>query len=74
MKTLKLSSGLEIDANRDIIGISGALEVGLGYDEMFRPEDENYRERPLTAAERAELADHMIALWQRFKANGPVSP
>lgn len=57
-------SGKEAYTNCGIIGIDEELEVSEGYDGAF--EDWNSNE-PFTAAERAELADYMIALWSRFK-------
>jgi hypothetical protein len=62
------SSGITQYANGGIIGINPGLEVFGGYDDrgisqVFEHTD--YRE--LTIAERRELADHMILLWQKYK-------
>ena len=68
---MKLSSGRNIDANSGVIGINEDGEVFSGYDERVlgidRPEWAGDDEAPFSAAERAELADLMIARWQAFK-------
>lgn len=65
-------SGRTASANRGIIGISPDLTVTDGYDSGFDtdpPRESFYDEdaQPLTDAERADLADYMIALWTAFK-------
>lgn len=64
----RLSTGREIRANKGFVGINDRLEVAEGYDgpiEGLRnidgPQD------TWSESERAELADYMIDLWQRFK-------
>ncbi len=53
----------------------GELIAYVGYDGHLGPqpdfpEDDDYRKEAFTEAERAEIADHMIALWQRWKVSG----
>jgi hypothetical protein len=67
-------SGRAGRANRGIIGIAPDLEVTDGYDGGFETtpprhswafdDDDNLQ---FTPAERAELADYMIARWTAFK-------
>jgi hypothetical protein len=59
------SSGKVLSANQGIIGIDPDLDVSEGYDGGFDIAD-TYRET-LTKPERRELADYMIALWQRYR-------
>lgn len=65
------STGRVESANAGIIGINPELDLHQGYDGSFAsyaawgPEDEEYK--PLTKAEREELADYMIGLWTAFK-------
>ena len=70
---LILSSGRECYTNRHILGLrpnddtvyegyDGELSWGKSIvDGVVLPDD-------LTVAERAEIADHVIALWQRWRA------
>lgn len=62
-----LSTGRVFYANLGIIGINPTLEVSEGYDGGFSVDGDWEGEDKWTAAERAELADFMIDLWQRFK-------
>mgnify|MGYP001607305997 CR=1 FL=1 len=64
---LVLSSGKRIYANRGILGIrDGDNTIYDGYDgEVWSGGDQC-----LTHAERAEIADYMIALWQRYRILG----
>lgn len=70
--TFTLSTGREFYANGGIVGIKQGLLVFTGSDDSlsFNPayfgdeHDEIYRWTP---EEQVELADHMMALWQRFK-------
>jgi len=62
------SSGKEMYANKGVIGLARAHEeysfswlLCEGYDGGF---DDHY----MTKAEKHELADYMIELWQEFKA------
>ncbi len=57
---LVFSTGKRLDAHLGIVGINGQLEVFEGYDGGLRCEK-------LTEAERAELANHMISLWEKWK-------
>lgn len=60
------STGRRIYAHGRIIGISDDLGVREGYDGgLGGPED-------FTSAEREELAEYMIGLWERFKTELPV--
>jgi hypothetical protein len=54
------STGRISYANRGIIGLSPKLAVTGGYDDGLIASD-------LTDAEAVEMANYMIALWQRFK-------
>ena len=63
-RELIFSSGKSVYAYAGIIGINGDLETFYGYDGDF-PEYEG----ALSAAEKIELADHMIGLWAKYKAN-----
>lgn len=59
----RLSTGKRISANCGILGL------GFDYDgelTMFQGYDGGIGES-LTAGERVEVADYMIALWSRFK-------
>ena len=63
-------------ANSGIIGINDELEVFGGYDDRFKQADAE-SERPeflspeewdeMPSEEKLTLADHMIALWFRYK-------
>jgi len=54
------TTGRDEYANHGIIGIAGGMVYG-GYDaELIHP-------RRLTAEERNELADFMVAQWERFR-------
>ena len=62
------STGLIVYANCGIIGLvdnKGELEVSDGYDGCFS--SSNRGGKNMTAAEKVELADYMIALWTRYK-------
>lgn len=68
----RLSSGREFYANRGLVSIvraDGVFEICEGYDGdvYYQREDWNEHSNPWLPAECAELADHMIALWQAFK-------
>lgn len=65
-----LSTGREVYAWANVVGIDPNLEVFSGYDDdVVRPNDNDW-----TAAEKAELADHMIELWTRFKGGSRWQP
>ncbi len=69
----ELSSGRRFSANCGIIGLSPEkLTVSEGFDGEIDidgyPWEDFTDENRWTPAERAELADFMIAAWQRFKA------
>ncbi|MGA2412382.1 MAG: hypothetical protein ABSG46_18605 [Candidatus Binataceae bacterium] len=59
--TIRLSTGTEIYANRGFVGISENMELSEGYDGCIDADH-------LTLEERHELADYMISLWQRWRA------
>lgn len=69
-------SGRAAYANCGIIGIQPSLDISDGYDGGFdtKPSHNEYiygeEATPFTPAERAELADYMIALWTAFKTAG----
>lgn len=58
-------SGRELYAHNHIVGIAPDLETSQGYDGSFQPWDDG--RHPLTKAEREEIADYMISLWQQWK-------
>jgi hypothetical protein len=75
----ELSSGRLLSANARFVGIReeadqrGGFSCSGGYDESFYPfgmdwGDPANEPKAWTQAERDELADYMIDLWQRFKA------
>ena len=79
-----LSSGREVYANHGLLSIirdddePGGFEVGEGYDGTVAVDGIQdwstpgaWSEPPWTPEERAEVADHMIALWQSFKDATP---
>ena len=64
------SSGRTRYANQGIIGLSPRLTVSEGYDGGFRTEIDEWDdpdENDLTKEDRIELADYMIAQWQKFR-------
>ena len=66
----ELSTGRRFTANRGIIGLNADNDLTEGYDGGIyvggNPWDEP--DETWSAAEKAELADYMIARWQAFKA------
>jgi hypothetical protein len=68
--TVTFLSGRTRSANRGIIGLSPDLTVSEGYDGGFQIEPcewDEPDEDDLTKEDRIELADYMIAQWQKFK-------
>lgn len=68
--TFVLASGKEVDAIYGMIGINADLGIGEGSDGSIGVDGFNWADPPIppwTTQERAELADYMIGLWQRFK-------
>lgn len=70
----KFKDGTRINAYRGFIGINDELQVSGGYDGYITCdwsgewELEDYSvNKPLTPEIRAEIADYMIGLWNRFK-------
>lgn len=65
------SSGRTAYANNGIVGLSPELEVTEGYDGgvAWPPHEESDANDALTAVDMAELADHMIERWARFRAS-----
>lgn len=62
------STGLELYANGGKIGINPDLETSEGYDGNFNKGwGDDFHDIPFTQAEREELGDFMIGLWQKFK-------
>lgn len=60
-----LSTGKVVHCNLGIIGISefrGCIELYEGYDSELDDE------RDLTKEEKVELADYVISLWNKYKA------
>ena len=79
-KGFKLSTGKEFYANLSILGLGPKREyedrLGLtyGYDggvSEDREPNEFAENAPFTPAERREIADYMIALWQEWAALPP---
>lgn len=60
--TFVLSTGREIYANCNIVGIDENLHISGGYDNGIHDVDE------WSSAEKVEFAEYMIARWQAFKA------
>lgn len=62
-------TGAETWASCNVISIDNDLGLATGQDCSFHMDlpDTNGLTRELLPAERAELADHYIALWTRFK-------
>ena len=66
-----LSNGREIYANGGIIGINESLEIYGGYDQGIILTDFGHDLGPKVTwnkAERKELAEYVISLWQKFAA------
>lgn len=64
-----LSTGRMLQANEGILGLDPDRKLTEGYDAYIHPWDYDDSE-PLTAEERAEIADAMIARWQAWKESG----
>lgn len=66
--TYTFSSGRKLYANRGILGIDPEGNTFDGYDSSWDERDFRPRENgPMTKEERHEIADEMIARWQRWK-------
>lgn len=68
------STGRVVSANNGIVGLNEKLEeVFEGYDgsieHYYKPPEER-----LTPEERRELADYMIALWNKYADEGLREP
>ena len=66
------TTGRTFETNFNTIGLSldsDGAHVGAGMDNALfsNPKDKHDFQRPLTPEEHIELADFMIAQWQRFK-------
>lgn len=63
------SSGKNLYAYNGIIGLSPVMDVTGGYDQRFydQPTEDDDFEPSLTKEEQIELADYMIAAWQKFR-------
>lgn len=57
-----LSSGRRFYAHAGVLGMADDMGLSYGYDGGVNEED------PFTPAERKEIADHMIGLWQTWAA------
>lgn len=70
-ESVKLKSGRYIRANCGIVGLSPDLTLYDGYDSSIDVTRAvgGRRPRPLTRAEKRELADIMIKRWRAFKKN-----
>lgn len=59
----ELSSGKIVYANEGILGLApGSNDLFEGYDGWLAD-----RNDPLTAEEKVEIADFMIAMWQKYR-------
>lgn len=67
LSEITLSTGRDVDAYGGIVGIDKDLAIYGGYDGNILPSEGFDRDSDWTADEKAELADHMIDLWTRFK-------
>lgn len=69
------STGKVRYANNGIVGLAPDLEVFGGYDHGFFCPPSEWDDDPvtLTPAEQIELAEHMIAQWQRFRDRAVAS-
>lgn len=65
------SSGKILRSHSGVIGINPKLDTYGGYDDCFGDiwdyETEIDIKVQLTGAERIEIADYMIGLWQQYK-------
>lgn len=59
-QVMTLSSGRKVTANNGYVGINQQLDTSEGHDSYLSTEE-------WTLQEKIELADHMIALWEKFK-------
>ena len=67
--TVTLSSGRQFYAYGCILGIDEDLTIYNGYDGFLREDLDD--DKPLTADERREIADHMIELWTKWRDTNP---
>jgi len=63
-----LSSGRRFGANMGYVGINPDLEVAEGSDGPIYDRWDWVSGRKWTREEKTEFADHMISLWEKFKA------
>ncbi len=70
---IQLKTGRKFCANRCILGLSEAEPFTLfdGYDDIVCDEEYSLHFSP---EERSEIADRMIALWQRWRDLRPITP
>lgn len=63
-----LSTGRHVDDAAGGIGIDDNLEVYAGHDTTLDIENIwSYEDNPWTPHEKAELAEYMIRLWEKYK-------
>lgn len=67
------STGTEKDANNGFIGLNQKMCISEGYDGyLYQPREDWMDDKDcyhiLSYDEQIELADYMIALWQKFKS------
>lgn len=85
MSIIVLTSGRTITAGDGVLGISPEGRVYSGYDNAVHEAtcdgggchcgyERGDVGAPMNAAERRELADHVIARWQQLKEANPVEP
>jgi hypothetical protein len=63
---LVFASGRRAYVNRNVIGIDHEGRISHGWDGGFQTDPE-WSDDPLTDEDLAEMADEMIARWQRFR-------
>lgn len=63
--TYTFDSGMPFAPNSGIIGLNPEMEMGVGYDNIIYSPDYVSNLSPI---KRLEIADYMIELWGKFKA------
>lgn len=64
---LKMNDGTRYYAHGGVVGISPDLAISQGWDGGINSPFDGPYEGDLSPEHRRELADHMIALWQRYR-------
>ena len=66
----ELTNDSHLFANCGFVGINSEMETSEGYDGTLYPSTKKGRYRDWTKEDRVIVAEHMIALWERFKEEG----